>query len=31
MHRREDLVRVFGDLEQIWDHYSVYRAADDLE
>jgi len=31
MHRREELMRVFGDLELIWDHYSVYRAADEVE
>ncbi len=31
MHRRKELVRVFGDLEKIWDRYSVYRAVEENE
>ncbi len=31
MHRRKELMRVFEDLEKIWDRYSVYRALDETE
>ncbi len=30
MHRREALRRVFGDLEDIWDKYEVYRKTETL-
>lgn len=30
MHRKEQLRRVFDDLERIWDKYEVYRKAEQL-
>lgn len=30
MHKRETLTKVFGELESIWDEYSIYRLDEEL-